>query len=134
MFWLCSNKAEALLLHQSASLSAGCDLLANICAAEIHTFRFLTWNISPSFYTDPFVWCSFFGTVICAVLCGLMWNDWAGQVYLSFAVRFTFLPSSLLSVCSLTPFSIFPIIWEITAAVHTLFGDLQGGKLTLAAT
>lgn len=40
------------------------------------------------------------GTIICAVLCGLMWNDWGVQVYLSFAVWFTFFLSSLLSVCS----------------------------------
>lgn len=46
--------------------------------------------------------CSAVGTVIWTVLCGLMWNDWGVQVYLFFAVRFTFFPSFLLSVCSFT--------------------------------
>lgn len=40
------------------------------------------------------------GTIIWTVLCGLMWNDWGVQVYLSFPARFTFFLSSLLSVCS----------------------------------
>lgn len=44
--------------------------------------------------------CSAVGTVIWTVLCGLMWNDWRVQVYLSFALRFTFFLSFLLSVCS----------------------------------
>lgn len=101
---------ESRLVSQPASLRPGSNLLANICAAEIHPFNFSSfWTLSlSSFFTHAastwtdFHGCSFCsGTIICTVLCGLMWNDWGGQVYLSFAVRFTFFLSSLLSVCLL---------------------------------
>ena len=106
----------------SAFSGPGSNLLANICAAEIHPFIFL-FLFSPSSHLESFplvlyaalTWtkfhgCSFFGTISCTVLCGLICNDgvggwggWGGQgeqVYLFFPVRFTFFLSSLLSVCS----------------------------------
>lgn len=46
----------------------------------------------------------------------------------------SFPPCSLSAPSFLASVSIFPIIWEITAAMHTLFGEVQGGKWTLAAS
>lgn len=79
--------------------------------------------------------CSAVGTVIWTVLCGLMWNDWGVQVYLSFAVRFTFFRSFLLSVCSFTLgslryFSYY--LWDNCCNAY-IVEDILGGELVLSA-
>lgn len=107
VFWLGSKRAE-VLLKLSRDWSAPSETWQRFISKHLHC-----WNTSLNFFVSlesfPFcsapTWtdlhgCFSIGTIICTVLCGLMRNDWGGQVYLSFAVRFTFFLSSPLSVGS----------------------------------